>query len=262
MSRGRLSVRRLARGACGFVFFLAVWDVFARSGMFSPVLTPPFSDVLRTTSTLVRDGALLHHAAATLVRLCVGLALSFLVSVPIGLLMGRYAFAANFFKPLVSMLMPIPSLVWVPLFVLWFGVGDFPAVLVVVYAASFPLIYNVWTGVRTVKPIWIRSATAMGASQAKLFPMVILPATVPYLIAGSRLAFSRAWIAVIGGELLASPEWGLGRLIFDAKEYLQADVMLSGLLAIGLFGLLFERMVFEALERRTIVRWGMGATPR
>ena len=159
--------------------------------------------------------------------------------------------------PLVSMLMPVPSLAWVPLFILWFGIGDVTMIVVVTYAASFPMIYNVWAGVRAVNPIWLRAASSMGAGEHVLFWKVVIPGAMPYIITGARLSFGRAWIAVIGGELLASPTWGLGRMIFDAKEFLNSSIMLAALLVIGALGLLFERVVFQVIERRTVARWGM-----
>jgi NitT/TauT family transport system permease protein len=146
--------------------------------------------------------------------------------------------------------------------VLWFGIGDFATILVVVYAASFPLIYSVWIGVRAVNPLWLRAATVMGADEAALFRKVIWPGTLPYLITGLRLAFGRAWIGVIGGELLASPKLGLGEIIFNAREFLDAGSMLSSLVAIGAIGVFFERFVFQRLENATVGRWGMVAGSR
>jgi NitT/TauT family transport system permease protein len=116
--------------------------------------------------------------------------------------------------------------------------------------------------VRTVIRIWLRAATAMGANESALFWKVVLPGALPYIITGVRLSFGRAWIAVIGGELLASPTWGLGRIIFDAKEFLNSSVMLAALLVIGALGLVFERVVFQNIERRTVARWGMVAGSR
>jgi NitT/TauT family transport system permease protein len=95
-----------------------------------------------------------------------------------------------------------------------------------------------------------------------LFLKVVVPGSLPYIITGVRLSFGRAWIAVIGGELLASPTWGLGRVIFDAKEFLNSSVMLAALLVIGALGLVFERVVFQNIERRTVARWGMVAGSR
>lgn len=257
-----LSGKALARGLAGVVVFLSVWQFFARSGLFSQALTPPLEIVLRTLGGQIADGTMAKHLAATVSRVLIGLSISFIIALPVGMLMGKYRLCERFFIPFVSVLMPIPSLAWVPLVVLWFGIGNLAMILVVVYAASFPLIYNVWTGVRTVNPLWLRAAAVMGAGRGALFGKVIWPAALPHVIIGLRLAFGRAWIAVIGGELLASPDWGLGKLIFEAREFLSADVMLSALIVIGLLGLFFERIVFQTLETVTVVRWGMVAPGR
>jgi len=163
------------------------------------------------------------------------------------------------FLPVLSVLLPIPSLAWVPLFILWFGIGNTATILVVVYASAFPLVYAVWTGVRAVNPLWLHAAAVMGADEATLFRKVIWPGALPYIITGARLAFGRAWIGVIGGELLASPKLGLGEIIFNAAEFLDAGVMLSTLIAIGVIGVFFERFVFQTLEAMTVRRWGMVA---
>jgi NitT/TauT family transport system permease protein len=111
--------------------------------------------------------------------------------------------------------------------------------------------------VRAVNPIWLRAAGAMGATERKLFWKVIVPGASPFIIAGLRQSFLRAWIAVIGAEMLAASDWGLGWVIFDAKQFLNADIMLASIVVIGLIGFATERLVFGALERATIYRWGM-----
>jgi NitT/TauT family transport system permease protein len=252
----------LLRGVGGVVVILAIWEAFARSGMFSTAMTPPVEAVGRTLWRTLADGSLIENAGATLLRVFIGLSVSFAIAVPLGVLMARSWVAERLFQPVISVLMPIPSLAWVPLFVLWFGIGDFATILVVIYAASFPLIYSVWTGVRAVNPLWLRAATVMGADETMLVRKVIWPGSLPYVITGLRLAFGRAWIGVIGGELLASPKLGLGEIIFNAKEFLEAGVMLSTLVAIGAIGVFFERYVFQTLEGVTVRRWGMVAGPK
>lgn len=256
------SLPALLRGLAGFVIFFLVWEIFARSGMFSKALTPPLASVLATLWTMLAQGDILLHVASTLGRVFLGIGISFVIAVPIGMLMGRYRLCERLASPLLSVLMPIPSLAWVPLFVLWFGIGDLATILVVIYAAISQLIYNVWVGVRAVNPLWIKAAKAMGASRTAVFWQVIWPGALPHIITGLRLGFGRAWVAVIGGELLASPEWGLGKIIFDAREYLDADTILSALIIIGLIGIFIERVVFQNLERYTVVRWGMSAGSR
>jgi NitT/TauT family transport system permease protein len=176
--------------------------------------------------------------------------------------MGRFRPVERFFLPLVSVLSPIPSLAWVPLFIIWFGLGNAAAIGLVVYAAIFPFVLNTWTGVRSVNRLWLRAAESMGADPRALFLKVVLPGALPFIIAGFRQAFARSWIAVVGGEMIAATTQGLGFVIFDAKEYLNTDVMLGSLLVIGLLGLAFERFVFQAIERHSVGRWGMVRTVR
>jgi NitT/TauT family transport system permease protein len=236
---------------------LAIWEGFARSGLFSTALTPSLERIAQIFWRMLIDGSLIENTASTLGRVFLGVAIAFALALPIGVAMARSPIAQRIFSPILSILLPIPSLAWVPLFVLWFGIGNFATILVVVYASFFPLAYSVWTGVRAVNPLWIRAAMVMGADGTARFRKVILPGALPYIITGVRLAFGRAWIGVIGGELLASPSFGLGQVIFNAREFLNAGVMLSTLVAIGALGVLFERCVFQPIEAWTVGRWGM-----
>jgi len=252
----------LVRGAIAIAVLLAAWEYFARSGIFSRAITPPLETIFSALVAMIADGSIFKHTLATMLRVAIGLLIALAVAIPLGMLMGRHPVWERILRPPLAVLMPIPSLAWVPLVVLWFGIGNVATVLIVVYASTFSLLYNVWMGVKTVNPIWVRAAQAMNAQGSRLFRHVIWPAALPSIITGIRLAFGRAWIAVIGGELLASPQWGLGKLIFDAKEYLNADTMLAALFVIGIIGLFFERVVFQLLERATVNRWGMASGAR
>jgi NitT/TauT family transport system permease protein len=255
-----MSRRTLGAAVLSFAVAGAAWEAFARSGLFSSALTPSLVDVGAALGRLVLSGRIFLHIGYTLWRIGIGLGLAGLVGIPIGMLMGHFRPVERFVLPLVSVLSPIPSLAWVPIFILWFGLGDAAAIALVFYAATFPVILNTWTGVRSVNRLWLRAARSMGAEGRTLFLRVVLPGALPLVIAGCRQAFARAWIAVVGGEMIAATTWGLGFVIFDAKEYLNADVMMGTLFVIGLLGLGFERLVFQALERRSVGRWGMVRT--
>ena len=234
-----------------------IWEGLARSGLFPPVLAPSLFSIGSALGRMILNGAMLRHALYTLYRVLFGFALAGALGLVIGILMGRYRRVERFFLPLVSVLMPIPSLAWVPVFILWFGLGNAATIALVFYAATFPVIFNTWTGVRSVNRLWIRSAEAMGADERALFQKVVLPGSLPFVIAGLRQAFARAWIAVVGGEMIAATSWGLGWVIFDSKEFLNTDVMMASLAVIGIIGLAFERLIFQTLEQRTVSRWGM-----
>jgi NitT/TauT family transport system permease protein len=250
-------VRSLRRGVITIIAVATIYQATALSGHFAPALMPSLGTVAHTLFDSVRDGTMPWHAAATLYRVLCGFALAVFIGLPLGVLMGRFRTIENFVLPLASALMPIPSLAWIPVFILWFGLGNAVTVLIVFYAALFPMLLNTWSGVRAVNPIWLRAAGAMGATEQALFWKVMVPGASPFIIAGLRQSFLRAWVAVIGAEMLAASDWGLGWVIFDAKEFLNADVMLASLIVIGLIGFVTERLVFGSLERATIYRWGM-----
>jgi len=250
-------MRSLVRGVMTLAVTAAAYEAVARSGYFPPALLPTLPAVARALAVTIMDGTMLNHAFHTLYRVLAGFGLAIVIALPLGTLMARYRPVEHFFLPLASALMPIPSLAWVPVFILWFGLGDPVAILVVLYAAAFPMLLNTWSGVRAVNPLWLRAAGAMGANERMLFWKVMLPGAFPFIITGLRQAFLRSWIAVVGAEMLAASDWGLGWVIFDAKEFLNADVMLASLLVIGVIGFAFERLVFGSLERATVQRWGM-----
>ena len=247
----------IIRGATAILVVAALYEVTARSGVFPRALMPTLPKVASTFVDLCADGTMVWHALYTLYRMFTGFALAVAVGLPLGVLMGRYRPVETFFLPITSALMPIPSLAWVPVFILWFGLGDTVAILIVLYAAIFPMLLNTFTGVRSVNTLWLRAAGAMGADERALFWKVIIPGASPFIITGLRQAFLRSWIAVVGAEMLAASDWGLGWVIFDAKEFLNADVMLASLAVIGCVGFVFERLVFGSLERATVMRWGM-----
>lgn len=257
--RGWLS---MLRSIAGIALLAGAYEATARSGSFPPTLLPTLPKIFGTLVAMLADGSMIMHAAATLWRVLLGFGLAIVIAIPLGILMGRFRPVEKFFLPLVTALMPIPSLAWVPVFILWLGIGGTVAIVIVIYAALFPMILNTWSGVRAVNPLWLRAAGAMGAGERAMFWRVILPGAFPFVIAGLRQAFIRAWIAVVGAEMLAASDWGLGWVIFDAKEFLNADVMIASLLVIGFIGYAFERVVFGKLERMTVVRWGMVRTAK
>ena len=249
--------RVAARTAVPFLVVALIWETVARAELFPPKLFPSLAAVTDAFVELTLNGILPHHAFDTILRLVAGFALAAVVGVTIGILMGRSRRAEDIVLPLVSVLAPIPGIAWAPLFLLWFGLGNRPATLLVAFVSAFPIIFNTWTGVKAVKEIWLRSAQAMGANDRRMFFAVILPGALPYILTGLRLGLAQAWRALVGVEMLAAVPWGLGWMIFGAREFLNTDVMLAGVVVIGVIGLALEKLVFERIERFTVMRWGM-----
>ena len=256
-SAGEPRWRAAVRTAFPFVVVGALWELVARLQIFPPRLFPSLEVVAAAFVRLTASGVLPHHALDTLLRLLAGFALAAIVGVVIGIAMGRSRFAEDTLLPLVSIGAPIPGIAYAPLFLLWFGLGNVSAVLLVGFVSTFPIVFNTWTGVKAVKEIWVRSALAMGADDRRLFSKVILPGALPYILTGLRLGLAQAWRILVGVEMLAAVPWGLGWMIFGAREFLNTDVMLAGVVVIGAIGLALEKLVFQRLERFTVVRWGM-----
>ena len=249
--------RTAASTALPFVVLAVLWECTAQLGVFPAKLFPSLGEVGATFWRLTLNGILPHHALDTVLRLLGGFALAAVVGVAIGILMGRSRRIEDIGLPLVSIMAPIPGIAWAPLFLLWFGLGGKPAMLLVAFVSAFPIIFNTWTGVKAVKEIWVRSAQAMGADNRRLFVKVILPGALPYILTGLRLGLAQAWRILVGIEMLAAVPWGLGWMIFGAREFLNTDVMLAGVVVIGIVGLALEKLVFQKLEEFTVMRWGM-----
>jgi len=249
--------RLVARNAFPFIVVLSLWEIVARAGIFPPKLFPSLVEVSQAFVRLTVNGILPHHVFDTILRLLSGFFLAAIVGVVLGILMGRSRRFEDIALPLVSIGVPIPGLAYAPLFLLWFGLGNKSAVLLVAFVSAFPIIFNTWTGVKAVKEIWVRSAQAMGADDRRLFIKVIVPGALPYILTGLRLGLAQAWRILVGIEMLAAVPWGLGWMIFGAREFLNTDVMLAGVVVIGILGLALEKLVFQKIEQYTVMRWGM-----
>jgi len=250
-------LRAIWRTLFPFLVVALLWEAVAWAGVFPRKLFPPLEEIFAGFYRLTVSGILPMHAAQTVLRLLTGFALAAVAGIVIGIAMGRSRRAEDVFLPLVAIGAPIPGLAYAPLFLLWFGLGNLSSVLLVGFVAAFPVILNTWTGVKAVKEIWLRSAQAMGADDRRIFRHVILPGALPYILTGLRLGLAQAWRILVAVEMLAAVPWGLGWMIFGAREILNTDVMMSGIIVIGLIGLALEKLVFQKLEDYTVVRWGM-----
>ena len=257
IAQGEPRWRAVWRNLFPFLVVGAIWEIVAHAGTFPPRLFPSIETIAAAFWRLTVAGILPHHAFDTLLRLGAGFALAAVVGVAIGIAMGRSRRAEDIFLPLVSIGAPIPGIAYAPLFLLWFGLGNTSTILLVAFVSAFPIIFNAWTGVKAVKDIWVRSAHSMGADNQRLFRHVILPGALPYILTGLRLGLAQAWRILVALEMLVGVNWGLGWLIFGARELLNTDAMLAGIATIGIIGIVLEKLVFQKIENYTVIRWGM-----
>lgn len=236
---------------------LAVWEVAARAGWINSFLFPPPSVIAGTLWKETLDGSLLMHIGRSLYRLIAGLALAVVVGTLIGIAIGMTRWGRAIFKPIISALMPVPTLAWTPVLLLVVGINDRTTILVVFIAASFEIIYNVVSGIEqmNVRVFWV--ARSMGANRMQIFWKIIIPGTLAYLITGIKLGTGYAWRALIAAEMLAASSYGLGFMIFDASEYMTMSVIYGGIAVIAVLGYVIENVLIGRLEDNTIRKWGV-----
>lgn len=235
----------------------AVWEVLAHVSGLNPQLFPPVEVVARTFWHLLLNGTLVSNAEQTLHRIAIGWAVASVVGVVGGFVMYRNAIVQDLVLPLISILLPIPSIALIPVFILWFGLGNSPIIVLVAFSALLPTMLNTWTGMRSINPVLVKAAQSMNVRGVTLFRKVVLPASLPGVMTGLRLGLAQAWRAAVAGEMIAGVTHGLGVTIFQAQQFVQTDVMLAALLVIGPLGMILEKVLFQTVERRTIEKWGM-----
>lgn len=240
-----------------FIVLAITWEIAVQLNVFPRLLMPSLVDVAIRFWDMLVSGALVKHIGASSYRLAVGFIVGGLIGIVLGLLMGRLRRLERFFLPLLSALMPVPSLAWAPLFILWFGLGDLATIMVIIFSAALPTAFNTWTGVKSCNPVWLRAAESMGCRGAQLFFRVILPSSLSMIFTGLRIGLSQSWRALVAGEMLASTDWGLGFAIFDSRQFLATDVMLVMVICIGFTGFMIVTVLFGLIEKRTVVKWGM-----
>lgn len=237
------------------VAIVAIWwyAVIATESLIFP--TP--AQVVTGTLELVEDGSLWEHIGASLMRVGMGFSLAVLVAVPMGLWMGRVEGAFRTLNPVFQILRPISPIAWIPVAILWFGVGNASPVFLIFIAAVFPMIVQTAAGVHTIEKRYLRAAENFGVSRSKLFRQVIVPAVLPEIIVGMRISLGVAWLVVVAAEMIALRS-GLGYLIIDSRNAgNRYDLVIAGMIIIGLIGLALDG-IMRLLEKLKVVRWRYG----
>lgn len=230
------------------------WLVVVRSGS---VIFPTPWQVVTGTLELVADGSLWDHIGSSLMRVGSGFLLAVAVAVPLGLWMGRVDAAYTTLNPVFQILRPISPIAWIPLAILWFGVGNASPIFLIFIAAVFPMIVQTAAGVHTIEKRYLRAAENFGAPRLKLLRQVIFPAVLPDLIVGMRISLGVAWLVVVAAEMIALRS-GLGYLIMDSRNAgNRYDLVIAGMIIIGVIGLLLDGLM-RLLEGLKSVRWRYG----
>lgn len=248
--------RRMAPSLLVFAVLVgAWWGAVAASGS---LIFPTPGEVLSGTWELVRDGTLFAHIGASLFRVAVGYGLAVLVAVPLGLWMGWVRGAHLTFNPLVQILRPISPIAWIPIAILWFGVGNASPIYLIFISSVFPMVLQTANGVHGIEKRYLRAAENFGVSRWRLFSQVVIPAAMPQIVVGMRVGLGVAWLVVVAAEMIALHS-GLGYLIIDSRNAgNRYDLVIAGMVVIGLIGLVLDGLM-RLLESHRSVRWRYAA---
>ncbi|MFE7798083.1 ABC transporter permease [Nocardia sp. NPDC057440] len=248
---GKLSWRVL-KPSTAFAALLLIWQFAPAWGLVDEIFLPPFTTVAQAFIDLVQSGEMWTHVSTSLGRSLTGYSIALTFAVPLGVAIAWYKPVSDFLNPILELFRNTAALALLPVFVLILGIGETSKVALVVYASSFPILLNTITGVRTVDPLLIKSAVSLGLSPLRLFQKVILPAALPSIFTGLRMAAAGSILVLLAAEMVGARA-GLGYLITAAQQNFQIPNMYAGILAISLLGLVFNG-VLVALERH-FSRW-------
>jgi NitT/TauT family transport system permease protein len=231
---------------------VAVWWITVVES--ESVIFPTPWQVVTGTYELIEQGTLWDHIGASLFRVGTGFFLAVAVGVPLGLLMGWVVGAFTTLNPIVQMLRPISPIAWIPLSILWFGVGDLSPIFLIFLSSVFPIVVQTTAGVHTIERQYLRAAENFGVTRVKLFCQVVIPAVLPQIIIAMRVSLGVAWLVVVAAEMIALRS-GLGYLIIDSRNAgNRYDLVIAGMVIIGVTGLLLDGTM-RRMERLRVVRW-------
>lgn len=235
---------------------ILLWAALAKAGIWDSTLFPGPDSVLRTLLAGFKDGTILAATAVSLKRVCIGYLISLLLGVPIGIVIARRKAFADTLGALISGLQTLPSICWLPLALLWFGLNDKAILFVVVMGSLVSISVAVQDGVRNLPPSTIRAALTMGARRGPLYLEVLLPASLPAILTGAKLGWSYAWRALMSGELLFVSV-GLGHLLMMGRELADMSQVLAVMLVIIGIGIFTDRVIFGNAEAMVRQRFGL-----
>jgi NitT/TauT family transport system permease protein len=239
---------RVTKPSIAILAFLALWEIAPRVGLVDKVFLPPFTEVAATFFELIGNGQLWEHVSTSLSRALTGFVIAVAIAVPLGVAIAWYRPVADFLNPVLELFRNTAALALLPVFILVLGIGETSKVALVIYACTFPILLNTISGVRTVDPLLVKSARSLGFSQLALVYKVVLPAAVPTIFTGLRMAAASSILVLIAAEMVGAKA-GLGYLITAAQLNFQIPDMYAGIIAIALVGLIFNA-ILVFVERR------------
>jgi taurine transport system permease protein len=242
-----------------FAVLLAVWVIGWQIAKPNLATFPSVGQVWNTVERLAGSGELQDNVVASVLRWTGGFLVGAITGTALGVLAGLNRFVARLLEPLAVFFTAMSGIVWIPLAIVWFGIGTATVVFVIWNAVFFLVFANTLLGVRSVQPVLEDAARTLGAGRAHIVTRVVIPGAMPHILSGLRAGAGFGWRALIAAEIIGASA-GLGAMIYQAKEFLRSDVIVAGIIIIGLIGLALDMLVLARIERRTIERWGLVGT--
>ncbi|GLB59445.1 ABC transporter permease [Cytobacillus sp. NCCP-133] len=239
-----------------FAAIIAFWELGSRMELWHPLIFPSLSSVFSALAEGLQDKTLIYDLIASFKRLAVGLAISLVIGTLIGILLGKSKTADDTLGAVILALQSVPSIVWLPIAIMWFGLNEKAVIFVTILGGTFVMALNMRTGIKNVSPLYIKAAQTMGANGIDLFIRVIFPASIPYVVTGSRLAWAFAWRALMAGELLSTGP-GLGYTLRYASDFGRMDIVIGVMIIIGAIGMIVDQLIFQRIEKSVIKKWGL-----
>ena len=255
--RKRIDIKDLGHVILFLAAFLGVWQIVFILGIFPKVSLPSPAMVAQSFADLLFNGSLVMSIGMTMWRLVAGFSISIILGVGTGLLMVRFRDFGKTMSSFAVGLQSFPSIAWVPFAILLVGLNDFGILFVVVLSSIFSVMISTYSGIRNINAIYLRAAKNMGATGMSLFTSVMIPAATPSLIVGIRQAWSFAWHALIGAEILIAASVGLGHILLVGREFQLMDQIIASMITIFAIGFVFDRLIFYRLEDKVRSRWGL-----
>ncbi len=237
-----------------FSFILFLWELLALYSGWSAQVFPGPLKVFVSLWELIADGTLLRHTVASLYRVTVGFYLAMIFGIPLGIILGRWRTLQRLLNPVIQFLRPISPLAWIPLAMLWFGIGDKPAVFLIFLASFFPLAVSTTVAVQSVNPVYFHVAANFNFTKYEVVTKIVIPGMLPSVITALRITITIAWLVVVAAEMIAVKS-GLGYLILDSRNALRMDYVMDGMIVIGVIGLLLDHVMMR-LSKIESVFWG------
>jgi NitT/TauT family transport system permease protein len=253
----RIDIQDIGHVILFLAAFLGVWQIVFILGIFPKVSLPSPAMVAQSFADLLFNGSLVMSIGMTMWRLVAGFSISIILGVGTGLLMVRFRDFGKTMSSFAVGLQSFPSIAWVPFAILLVGLNDFGILFVVVLSSIFSVMLSTYSGIRNINAIYLRAAKNMGATGMSLFTSVMIPAATPSLIVGIRQAWSFAWHALIGAEILIAASVGLGHILLVGREFQLMDQIIASMITIFAIGFVFDRLIFYRLEDKVRSRWGL-----